>query len=276
MPSTVSTKGVEAPEIVEAEVFHKEMEGGRNKAALVSARTSGGELVECVVKMAAGLNNPASAPEPYLFEWVAAALAARLGILAARPYQVVITKEFAESIKSAKFKDIALASLGKTFGSRFQAAPFTQLPAQMSPEQRGAAELLLAFDIYVHNYDRRHGNPNVLVSRDRLFAFDHGEAFSFLYVLFRNHETDPLLEVLEKHALCTKQWLRCGRCNLAEFRVRLAGLTDEVFTTIVEATPPEWQVGQAEGKLTRIVEVLRRRRDAVEEWLPKVEAWLGQ
>lgn len=38
----------------------------------------------------------------------------------------------------------------------------------------------------------------------------------------------------------------------------------------------ELAVDQARGKLSRIVEVLRRRRDAVDDWLPKVFACLDK
>jgi hypothetical protein len=265
----------DVPEVIEAEVFHRPMEGGRNKAALVSARSKDGLLVDCVIKMAAGLENPAQAPAAFLFEWLAAVLAARLGICAARPYEVTVSREFAEAIKDPVFRRIALASIGSAFGAAFMAAPFTQYTADMPhAELLETAAMLLAFDVFVHNPDRRRTNPNLLVSKTRLFAFDHGEAFSFVFALFGNHATDPLLEMLEQHALSGPGWLRGRQCNFRRFRSALSGLTDEVLTAIVEAAPPSWMHGSADGKLLTIIEVLRQRRDAVDEWLPKVEAWL--
>ena len=268
----MSTHKVQSPESVEAELFHRRMDRGRNQAILISARGANG-LVECVVKLAAGLENPGLAPLPYLLEWLAAALAPHLGVRACRPYDVSIARAFADAIKDAGIREVALASLGSTFGSQFVASPFTQWTAEMPhSELREPASTLIAFDAYIHNPDRRSDNPNVLVSRRELFAFDHGEAFSFLFAIGGDAVKDPLFPMLDHHAM--RAWLRRGTPTLERFRADLQGLTDEVLEAIVAATPPAWEEGAAAGKIARIVEVLRRRRDAMDQWLPKVEAWL--
>jgi hypothetical protein len=45
---------------------------------------------------------------------------------------------------------------------------------------------------------------------------------------------------------------------------------------LVAATPAEWTADRARGKLNRIVEVLQKRRDAADNWLPKVFACLDR
>jgi hypothetical protein len=263
---------VATPDELEAELFHHRMKSGRNNAVLVSARGTG-PLVQCVIKMSAGLENPSLAPLPYLLEWLAAALASVLEIRVARPYRVVVSDAFARSIRDPDIARIALASLGCTFGSEFGQPPLSQWMSDLPhAELREPAATLLAFDAFVHNPDRRVGNPNVLVGRSDLFAFDHGDAFSFLFAIGGDHAGDPLLQMLEGHAL--RPWLRRRGQTLDRFRRLLGALTDEVFDAIVAATPAEWQQGPAAGKLSIIVDVLRRRRDAAEQWLPKVEAWL--
>jgi hypothetical protein len=259
---------------VEAELFVRRMAKGRNGAILVSARGAQG-AVDCVVKLSAGLENPALAPLPYLLEWLAAAVAEQLGVRAAHPHEVQITPEFAGAIGDPAVRKIALASLGPTFGSEFVGPPFTQWTVELPHgELRESAATLLAFDAFIHNPDRRADNPNVFVSRSELLAFDHGDAFSFLFAIGGDASSDALLPMLEWHAM--RGWLRGRAYTFDRFRSRLAGLTDEVLGAIVASTPACWQKGPAAGKLERIIDVLRGRRDAVDQWLPKVEAWLEQ
>ena len=64
--------------------------------------------------------------------------------------------------------------------------------------------------------------------------------------------------------------------ELKRFRDAVAALTDEVLDEIAQATPAAWQLGLATGKLVEIMEVMRRRRDAIDRWLPQVETWLSR
>jgi hypothetical protein len=261
------------PQVVEAELFVRRMKAGRNRALVVTARGDNG-AVDCVVKMAAGLEVPSLAPLPYLCEWIAAALAPFFGIRCAPPFEVIVTREFAESLEDQEVRKTALASLGSTFGSGFVTG-FTQLPVELPDPSLCAPALgLLAFDAYIHNPDRRFKNPNTQIDGAEFFAFDHGDAFSFLFAVGGEDPVlDPLLPMLEEHAL--RGWVRGGSANAGGFREGLELLTDETFEAIVSATPMSWQDGYATGKLPKIMEILRKRRDAVNEWLPKVEAWLG-
>src|SRR5579859_1485540 len=257
-PSPAAT--VSKPEIVEAELFLQPLASGRNKPALVTARGNNGP-VDCVIKMAQGLETPFLAPLPYLCEWLAAALAPFLGVWVPRPYEVLVTEAFARSIDDPRFKAIALGSIGSTYGSEFVGMPFTQLPKGAAMEALcPAAEALLVFDAYIHNPDRRIENANVLASANDLLAFDHGDAFSFsLAIGGLDPAIDPLLTTLESHVF--SRWLRGRPCSLLRFLTHLATLTDEVLEAIVAATPNPWQDGYAAGKLAKIIDVLRRRRD---------------
>src|SRR5689334_3743409 len=96
---SVTGQKVEPPECLEAEVFHRRMDRGRNKPLLISARGTSG-LKQCVIKLTAGLELRTLAPLPFLCEWVAAALAPHLGVMAPLPYEVVITEAFAQVLQS--------------------------------------------------------------------------------------------------------------------------------------------------------------------------------
>ena len=104
----------------EAELFVRAIETGRNKPIIVGARQQDGDMVHCVVKLAARMEGGAAIhPIACLNEWVAAAVADHLGIAVPRPYEIIISREFAESIAHAEVRRHALASLGSTFGSEY-------------------------------------------------------------------------------------------------------------------------------------------------------------
>jgi hypothetical protein len=141
---------------------------------------------------------------------------------------------------------------------------------------RTPAAELVAFDVFIHNPDRRRSNPNLFVSRGQLVPFDHGDAFSFIFpiLLAPDPATDTLTAIVDEHAC--RRWVRGREFSLAPFRACLQRLTDDVLSGIRAATPPAWRVGPADGKLEYILDVIARRRDAAEEWLPRVEAWLSK
>src|SRR6202034_4451251 len=94
------------------------MEAGRNGAILIQGRGADKVAVECVVKLAKTMapEHAAMLPIPYLCEWLAAAIGRVLGIRVPPPFEVVITKEYAEAIAPEKHRTAALGSLRSAFG----------------------------------------------------------------------------------------------------------------------------------------------------------------
>lgn len=270
---------IASPPKVEAELFVREMRSGRNGAVLLQARGADGVAVECIVKLAAGMAKEHSAmlPLPYLCEWLAAAIGKVLGQRVAHPYEVIITKAFAEALPDPMQRAIALNSLGSAFGCEHFSAGSSQYTVELpDPCLRTPAAELLAFDTFIHNPDRRRTNPNLFVSRGELLAFDHGDAFSFVLPLLL--APDPVTDTLEvcvnEHAC--KPWLHNRDFSLDRFREAMGRLTDQVFDEIEAATPATWTTGHADGKLSYVVGVMKKRRDAIDHWLPQVEAWMGK
>lgn len=66
---------------------------------------------------------------------------------------------------------------GVCFGSRWipHATPWTAALAALVSDLTSVARLF-AFDVYLENGDRQPNNPNVLLTRGRLVAIDHGQA----------------------------------------------------------------------------------------------------
>lgn len=265
---------MDPPFRVEAEVFVRRMGAGKAGALLLSARGQDDVLVECVVKLDAQLTMP---PAEHLREWLATALAWRLGIRTPRALEVVITQAFAESIADEAVRRLALRSLRPAFGSELVTGGLTPPTPEvsLSVDLRLAAMELVGFDVFIHNADRRRENPNVLVGRRDVLAFDHGDAFGFLLHVFGAPDpaTDPMLEVVRRHVFGASFGPRSG-VSLDRLRDAIAGLEDEFLAEVVRLTPVAWTQGFAAGNLERAVEVLRQRRDAVEKWLPQVEACL--
>jgi hypothetical protein len=194
---------IEGPICVEAEVMHRPMTSGRNKPVLLGCRTSGGASVQCVVKFAECLQG--RAPVPYLSEWCAVAFGRLVGVTVPDPFEVQITAPFAMSLDHS-WRDIAMKSLGSAFGARLCTGGFTPwvTNALIPMDLREAAVTLVAFDVLIHNPDRRTVNPNMLASRQTILAFDHDDAFSFLFPILGgppDPAEDPLLAVVDQHVL---------------------------------------------------------------------------
>ena len=140
------------PLAVKAYGVSRRMTSGRNQPLLVLARDGIGSPWRCVVKARPRLAAP---PSEYLFEWLGSALARRLGLTVPDPLAVTITSEFA-SAASMPFRTELNGSVGLVFGSRFVRSVSQQAGGhRLLPSQRETAAHVLAFDVFIHNSDRR-------------------------------------------------------------------------------------------------------------------------
>lgn len=265
-----------APNELEAELAGRRVGSGKTKPITVFARdVEGGRSIECVIKPTNQLMQP---PLEYLCEWLGSALAMCLGIDTPPPHPVRIDQVFAESVHDAALKADLLQSVGLVFGSEYVSGDFTQHSAELllSTAQREAAALILAFDVFVHNPDRRKHNTNLFTNRSRFLAFDHEQAFSFLMPLIGAPDpiTSPALDIVEHHVF--RHAFGRGGPDFGPFRSALAGLDDAALGAIAAGVPEQWTRGPAQGKLPEIMAILQQRRDAVDQWLPQVEAGVGR
>jgi len=116
---------------------------------------------------------------------------------------VRIDAVFANAVQDPALRSDLVASIGLCFGSEYVAEGFTQYVAGVVPSSmREAAASVLAFDVFVHNPDRRADNPNLFVDRSGYLVFDHEQAFSFLLPLLaatEPPETSPALDIVDRH-----------------------------------------------------------------------------
>jgi len=185
---------------------------------------------------------------------------------------VEITPEFARACDSS-MREALLASVGQCFGSEYVPGTLPVAQPKLPSDLRRAASWLLAFDTFIQNPDRRTEKPNHFSSRDGLLAFDHGDAFAFLWPNFGATEEpalDPCLDIVKGHFYYTP--LKGCLEPLKPFRDAVRGLGNETLDIIGASVPQEWTVGHAAGKVSTILDTLRRRRDCIDNWLGQVEA----
>ena len=247
---------------------------GQSRALHVTGRgEQDGKAVECITKLSARLKLP---PTEHLREWLGCAVGKVMGINVPEPYQIQIDQDFASGLpQSESLRADAQRSLGVAFGcSIFNGATQWTSEGGLPHDLHAPAAELLAFDMFIHNVDRRAVNPNVMVGRDEVFAFDHGDAFAFIFpnIGAPPPAEDPATDLVEHHVF--RSALRGIELPLSGFHEGLEALTDNVLSEIEAVTPMEWQTGLATGKLKEILDVLRARRDAVNRWLPILEQWV--
>lgn len=267
---------VRPPRRVEAEAIIREMNRGKHGALLVTVRDGReGEPFECIVKLDARLLMP---PAEHMKEWVAAELARHLGVVVPEPLEVTIPAELAETVDGFKLRCDIRDAKRPVFGSTFVPGLVPPMPNEtLSVDVRLAAAELIAFDVLTHNSDRRRTNPNVLVSRTQVVAFDHGDAFAFLLPLIGSPddpERAPLLNEVVKDHIFGQSFSSRTRVSFQRFRDALLDLDDGFFDALGRATPAAWTDRAATGMLERAFSILRHRRDAVDFWLPQVETWI--
>jgi hypothetical protein len=252
-----------------AEIFHRCFITGKTKPLLVTVADKDGGHRECVIKLNARLTVP---PLEHLCEFVAWALGSLLGIVMPRAFAVEITAEFARACPSP-IREVLLSSVGQCFGSEYIPGTMPVPQSNMASDLRPAASRLLAFDAFIQNPDRRTEKPNHFSSREGLLAFDHGDAFAFLWPLIGrtvDPALDPCLDIVKKHFYYAPLKGHLG--PLKSFREAIRRLENETLDMIGESVPQEWTVGRASGKVSAILDTLRRRRDGIDIWLDQVEA----
>jgi hypothetical protein len=81
---------------------------------------------------------------------------------------------------------------------------------------------LVAFDVFIHNVDRRKGNANLLMNRTDLLAIDHGDAFAFASGLIGapdpvDDHLPKMIESIRFVSHCVDEWVRSAvsgrRCS---------------------------------------------------------------
>ena len=160
---------------LEAIQYVKDVGSGRTKPTVAAVEDDDGNVIEVVLKFASSCDMGTNSLS---VEVIAACLAGALELPIPEPFIVSIPEDWRDSLPAsirARFSDFD----NLAFGSRLI---WPQWPAWAASNRlagsmvQTAAEIL-AFDGFVENVDRRDGNPNCLVSGDKLRISDHELAF---------------------------------------------------------------------------------------------------
>lgn len=207
---------------------------------LATCLTHGDEDVDVVVKLNGSMDFGSRGA---VFELVASLMATKLKIECPTPYLVWLSPAFVEAVALSRPESATKLrkSVGWNFGSRMlrdsmiwpAGAP---IPTTMLPD----ALKIFAFDGLTQNPDRRHDNPNLMTRGDSLYVIDHECAFSFLTSLLPSNEPWTLGtgDYMERHAL--RSGLRGRPLDWNDCLRDLASLNGELFESIREALPEEW------------------------------------
>lgn len=266
---------VRPPQRGTANLIHGAMGRGKHGALKMAVEVEGqDEPVDCVVKLDALQYVP---PLEHLREWLGAAIGRHIGIAVPEPFEVLVAPELAATAEVPALRSALKAAVRPVFGSGLVVGAVPVQPDETLPvEVRAAAAELLAFDVLIHNSDRRASNPNTFQRRGQVIAFDHGDAFAFLLPLLGG--SDPvksalLDEVVRGHVFARSFGPRSG-VSLNRIRDAIADLDDEFFDALEQVTPRAWTDRLAAGRLEQACSVIRRRCRAVDSWLPQVETWI--
>lgn len=146
---------------------------------------------------------------------------------------------------------------GLVFGSQYLPGarvidPFLDLRAE---ERKRQALLLLAFDLWIGNKDRRRINPNALYVAHGLVAIDHAQAFPWLV-----GETADVHAIVQEH-LALEVLERSEAPALAAVAAAVEAIPPSPIRAALAAVPAGWW--PREVQMAELFATLEDQRDAV-------------
>jgi hypothetical protein len=153
---------------VEAVAFVRLLSSGRTKPALCICERANGSRVDVIVKQAAGCDAGIAGLSR---EAIAACLAADLGLPVCEPLWVKVPSGLIAETTPSITPTIA-------FGSRYAGPQYGTWISGTKLDGSLASQIMF-FDAVIQNFDRRVGNPNLLVRGDDVRIIDHEAAFIY-------------------------------------------------------------------------------------------------
>ena len=211
-----------------------------------------GEEVEVVVKLR---GHQQILPGGFVAEAMASLLAQDLDLPIQRPFQVAISKEFAQTVPDAGLRAIVERSEGLNFGCEKWGPGYTIWPRdKMLPKaMRQAAMEIFAFDGLIQNPDRRAVNPNCVFLGGDFLLYDHESAFSNFFAIFAKSAWEPGgLDFLSDHIF--RHALRGHGLELDRLQGAFEALDASRFQAYLQQVPADWD-GEAITR-ERVAELL--------------------
>jgi len=248
--------------IVQAVSVGSSMTSGRNQPLKMFCQTKNG-ISDYIVKLwntpELGLGVHSLAREIY-----GALLANFFGLNTPDVALVYVETDFSLGIPDLNIRERVFQSPGLNFGSKYLLDASIFSPP-VTPSKFHEAAMVFCFDMLIGNLDRNFRKPNMFDTARGLILFDHEQAFPYsrpqMWIGGFPAPWDFIKESWhENHILYTS--LKGKECALEieEFARILYGLSDDIFATIEEKIPAEWNTPD----LTEISSYLANARDNAE------------
>ena len=149
------------------------------------------------------------------------------------------------------------------FGSKLVGPqwPAWAVTNRLTPPMVQTAAEILAFDGFIENVDRRDGNPNCLVSGDKLRIFDHELAFPRGLLGPKPWALGGMGSFTEPGKHIFRRELLGQQINHGAIRAKWAGLLDEEIDGYGAAVPNGWR---DDAFITDILGRIRLVRDNID------------
>lgn len=255
-------------------MFDRRLKAGRTKPPLVLARDENEVLRKAVLKPPGD-----QSPAEFLVEWLSFWVGRALGLDCAEIVALAVKEPFASNASDdPATRQLMMRSRGVVAGSVWFDGLLQDQNEKLSKSERNEAQKILGFDVYIHNPDRRHNNPNLDRKPNglRFALFDHEYAMSFrlpgMVLNAPPPETDSCENIILEHVFYGG--LRKKKIPFKELESSLEKLTDEWFSELGAVAPTIWFPNGSKEQLATILDVLRKRRDQAATWLKGVQRWL--
>lgn len=156
------------------------------------------------------------------------------------PFLVHISREFACTVQGSH-RDLLIRSEGWNFASEYLFPGYSVVQPHSVIKRklmRSAADIL-AFDVFIQNYDRQLSNPNLLTNGEEMCVIDHESAFSPIFdagsFKVENLNLDHYYQHVLFHSIDKEE------VNYSGLEEAIGKVSQERVQAYFEALPPDWR-----------------------------------
>jgi hypothetical protein len=211
-------------------------------------------------------------------ELFASLLSQALGITTPEAAIINVFDELYYGIPDLKIRKKLKDSPGLNYGCKYLTGvfQFSYLPSAAI----SAAVDVFAFDMLIHNYDRRVGKPNMFQTNEDLIIFDHEMAFPYaspnmIIGGVKSLKLERNANFIVNHVLYKPlRTIISGKkyeIMFEPFVDKIAMLSDEILDRIGEEIPDEWH----SDEIANIKEYIRGVRDNSDSFLRNLQEVLA-
>lgn len=200
-------------------------------------------------------------------EWVSLKLAHHAGVPVPTPHLITVSPTLAETTDNGEVRDIIRRSPGTNLGIEFleNATPFA--PGFINNVDPPIRNLIFLFDVLLLNIDRTDLNPNMIVSKGRLYCIDYAASMAIKMMINQaNHPEQSLLYLLRRHPFYS------ATVRADDFAFSPG---TQLITKIFQSVPDEWLADSKatpESAISGLIHLLANSRSVLERRLASLDS----